>query len=163
MKEIKPEEFVGPDRIRFWSKVSKRGPNECWLWNAGKTGQGYGAFIFRGKGTTASRVAYILTFGEISDEAEVCHDCPGGDNRACCNPAHLWLGTHKENMVDALVKGRKIAKGEQIGPHKLTEEQVLQIRQRVKNGERKSDLAREFKIAWVNIWMIVQRRHWKHI
>jgi HNH endonuclease len=89
------------ERERFWGKVDKSG--DCWEWQGSKRITGHGNLYFRGKYTSASRVAYILTHGEVPSGLEVCHEC---DNPPCCNPAHLWVGTHAENMQDCHAKGR---------------------------------------------------------
>ena len=85
---------------RFWEKVLKT--ESCWIW-VGCKQSGYG-FIFGVGG--AHRAAWKLLRGEIPDGMEVLHNCPGGDNPACVNPAHLWLGTHADNMRDMKEKGR---------------------------------------------------------
>lgn len=118
-------DLTGADReaqerfsVRFWSKVDVRGADECWPWKAcccghGKARLDYGRFGIGGSRTmTAHRVAYILTYGEISDELFACHEC---DNPPCCNPAHLFAGTGKQNAADRDQKGRyvqgEVAKG----------------------------------------------------
>jgi hypothetical protein len=91
----------------FWSKVDVGQPNDCWEWKAGKSKNGRGQFWYQGRNRIAYQIAYLLTYGKIPDGKSVCHNCPTGDNPACCNPAHLWLGTHQENMQDMIQKRKR--------------------------------------------------------
>lgn len=92
---------------RFWKKVDKRGDNDCWPWTACKATRfkgTYGHFRWcEGDRRLAHRVAYELSKGPIPKGMSVCHSC---DNGLCCNPAHLWVGTHQDNMRDMARKGR---------------------------------------------------------
>jgi len=97
---------------RFWASVDMSGgPDACWPWMKVYYPNGYGLFAYRddnGKqhSTTASNMAFSLTHGPLLKGFYACHNCPGGDNPACCNPSHLFSGTATDNMQDAKRKGR---------------------------------------------------------
>jgi len=148
---------------RFNSKIIKI-PNGCWLWKAGTFKDGYGCFTYNGKIQRAHRVSYQLFLGSIPEGLLVCHKC---DIRKCVNPDHLFLGTVLDNNLDCIRKnrhGKKGAKGEKHGSAKLTEKQVLEIRQRVNENEiTQYKAAKLYGVDPALINGIVHRRIWKHI
>ena len=154
---------------RLWRRVEKRDAG-CWEWAGYINPYGYGELGRGGRGEgniKAHRAAWELTYGPIPDGLFVCHKC---DNRKCCNPAHLFLGTNADNVADAVQKGR-IAKGFRLPHTKLSDEQVREIRSRYvraygppKRGGRRSnvdELAAEYGISRMYVWQLVQGRYRK--
>lgn len=80
-----------------------RDDNGCLVWIRGKTTDGYGSVCINGKMDKTHRVAWTLAYGPIPSGMCVCHHC---DNPPCCEPTHLFLGTHSDNMRDRQIKGR---------------------------------------------------------
>lgn len=106
-----PRKYITrPIHERFWEKVERGEPDECWLWRAGTHGK-YGRFTAWGQSLGAHCVAWIITNGEIPKGLFVCHTC---DTPLCCNPRHLWLGTTQQNTADRDAKQRT-ARGERSG------------------------------------------------
>jgi len=149
---------------RFWSKVNKSGPSDCWEWTAGKNKQGYGRYqTGYDNARLAHRLAYEERRGPIPEGLCVCHDC---DNPICVNPAHLWVGTRAQNNKDMTEKKRRrgsTLKGEDCYQAKHTAEQVLAIRADYANGMKGKALAAKYgvDVRWANA--VVYRMSWKHL
>jgi hypothetical protein len=152
---------------RFWSKVDKSGgADACWNWTASLTRKGYGQFSINSKPFTAHRISYQFAVGEIPNGLFVCHTC---DNRRCCNPKHLFVGTHIDNMQDMVRKGRQAVNqkggsskfGEENNQHKLTVNQVNYIRQRyAEGGIYQRELAVEMGVHVTTILRILNGKRW---
>jgi len=143
---------------RFWSHVDIKNENECWEWKGCKNKKGYGNFNSTLKKTMiVHRFVYIVTYGDFDFSLYVCHKC---DNRACCNPKHLFLGTQDDNMKD-MVKKNRSSRGEHQFSAQLTEEKVIEIRIRYANGETATSLSEEFHVNNATITEICRGNKWK--
>lgn len=96
MTVIVPRRRWPPPEERFWAATNKRGPAECWEWQATRTSAGYGHFHVSGRLVSSHRFAYELLVGPIPEGLELDHLCR---NPACVNPAHLEPVTHSENIL----------------------------------------------------------------
>ena len=136
---------------RFWTKVNPAPSDLCWEWMACVTEKGYGKFNYLGKMARANRLAYIFAKGDIPNGKIVRHTC---DNPGCCNPNHLILGTHKDNVIDAIKRNRRAChQGEFNNRSKLSDEQVRQIF--LARGLF-CDIAKEFNISVTHVSYIKQ-------
>ena len=143
---------------RFWNKVQVGSASECWLWTGATGITGHGKFKDRSYHTVNShRYAYMLEHGDIPAGKVVRHTC---DNSGCCNPAHMVLGEHADNVADR-VKRNRSANGEHNGRAKLNREQVEVIKQRRANGETLVALGTEYGVHYSTIALAVNGRNWK--
>lgn len=131
---------------RFWDKVDRGEDDECWEWQA-STSDGYGQFSVHYEVKSAHRVAYRFVVGDPGDSF-VLHEC---DNPACVNPAHLYLGTHQDNMDDMVERGRATGnkpRGEKHGHTKLTERDVGEIKWKLENTSMtKTAISDEYPVS----------------
>lgn len=150
-------------RQRFWSRINIKSDSECWEWlGTLRRRNGYGVITIRHKPVFAHRLSYILTRGEIPEGLYVCHTC---DNKLCCNPAHLWLGTHADNCADKHQKGRANSpKGEFHYKAILTEASVLEIRKQYASGNKtQRGLAKEYGVDQSTISYAISEKNWKSV
>lgn len=133
--------------LSFWDKVIF---GECWEWTATKLHNGYGWF----RGHRAHRFSWAIFNGEIKEGMMVLHTC---DNRKCVRPAHLFLGTAKDNTSDMISKGRGVKPpilcGEKHGMAKLTSDDVNKIRE-LRGKMKGSEIADMFGVTRSSISQI---------
>ena len=152
------------NRVLTEYKIDEKG---CWNWTGGKQPNGYGWLylgLVDGKSTAGypHRISYEIHKGFIPDGLNVCHKC---DNPLCINPEHLFVGTDDDNHKDKVSKNRQI-KGETHGGHKLTEQDVLNIRSEYRRdiyGCGYVALGNKYNVDKLTIKTIVDRVTWKHI
>ena len=140
-------------RSKFESRFIPEPNSGCWLWTASVSSDGYGHMAVNGKLVGAHRLAYLLYRGPIPPNRYICHKC---DVPGCVNPDHLFVGTPADNTRDSFKKGRMVrARGEEQHLSRLTKDNVPQLVQRWRFGERTIDLAQEFEVGETtlhNIW-----------
>jgi len=140
---------------RFWSKINKS-VTGCWEWFGSLDTSGYGLFRFQRRLVKAHRFSWQLVHGEIPKGLLVCHHC---DNRRCVNPAHLFLGTNKDNMQDASSKRRW--KKQRPCRRVLSNEQVKEIRTILNEGHRVGGkIARQYGITPTMVSYIRRNKSW---
>lgn len=173
MKRLTDAEYA----VRFLSRITLENSAGCRLWTGPLNDNGYGMTWWMGKHRKCNRVAWEVARGEIPNGLHVLHRC---DVRSCCNPAHLFLGTHTDNMRDMTAKGRgnkqrgamhhtrrtpgHMPRGSNNGNSRLSESQVAEILiQHAANRPRQRDLARAYGVSQRLIGNIIHRRTWKHV
>jgi hypothetical protein len=144
-------------RQRFDHYLDRSGGKiACWPWKQAPKANGYGRLHWERKSHLVHRLAWKLLKGPIPDGLLVLHKC---DNRICCNPRHLFLGTYIANVADRDAKGRQ-ARGERGGTAKLTRQQIREIRA---SRTRQIDIAEAFNITQAHVSTIKRRKAWRHV
>lgn len=155
----------GTPSERFWPKVEKRSAQECWPWVASFAGRGYGHFWVSYERRLVPSHVFALEehLGRrLRPGMRGLHSC---DNRSCCNPAHLFEGTQKDNIADMIAKGRgnlqngSAPRGEDHPHTKLTRAQVDEIRS-IK-GIRQADIGARFGLTQSAVSKIVRGDSWR--
>ena len=159
-----------PAIVRTLDKVVRIPFSGCWIFMGALNEAGYGIVGTGGRGEPndrAHRITYRHFRGDIPNGMLVCHAC---DTPACCNPDHLFLGTHKDNTRDMINKKRNSPPPR--NPHvvgsvhplaKLNEEQVVEIRSLYDRGWTQQVLANKYGVARQTISKIVNHKRFKHV
>lgn len=152
---------------RFWSKVDRKGPDECWLWTGQIGTNGYGKFTMKmpdnkSPHRSSHQVSYEIECGDRNG-LYVLHKC---DVPACVNPKHLWLGTQKQNLQDMFNKQRHaiiIIRGEAQKNSKLTVTLVKSLRSLRIAGMTYKKLSEKFSISPSLARKVCVREIWKWV
>lgn len=148
------------DVDNFWSSLYRSSASQCWEW-CGETKNGYGRVGINGCMYWTHRFAYWHSKGAIQSGLVVMHSC---DNRRCCRPDHLTLGTPAENAADRERKGRgNQPRGAEVASAKLDDDKAQDILLRFWEGENRADLAREFNVTWYAVNALCTGKTWRHI
>lgn len=136
----------------------------CWFWTGAKISTGYGLIRIDGSGRLVHRVAWELYTGQpVPLSMCVLHKC---DTPLCVNPDHLFVGSRADNVHDMDAKGRRVnnqSRGEWVATSKVTEQNVIQIRQMFAAGISRRSIAHTFGIALPTLYQIVRRKTWRHV
>ena len=157
MMDGKPGRPSRPVEERFWAKVRKEPGDGCWLWTGSVTKK-HGQFWHEGAPKHAPRVAWELAYGEVP-AGLVCHRC---DRPLCVRIDHLFLGTAADNTADMVAKGRASC-GSRNGQARLTELEVVEIRDLYAAGHIQAEISRLYALSRQTIWDVVHRKSWRHV
>lgn len=156
------------DAMRFHGKVDSSCQDGCWPWRDVPMPNGYGNFWVKPAKYNAHRVAFFLANGDFDPTKIIMHTC---DNRRCCNPAHLKLGTHTDNMRDMFFKGRcyqsthpeTMARGSRTAGSKLKEEDIPVIRRLLAEGNTLTEVGKQYGVSKSSMYCLRKGKTWKHV
>lgn len=133
--------------------------DDCLSWPFSDN-EGYYTVKIPGGYTKAHRLMCRLRHGEPADAAMFAlHSC---GNRSCVNPNHLRWGTPAENSEDARQHGTLLI-GESCAHSKLSNDAVLEIRERWNSGEPASSIANDFPVTAGTVWAVATGKIWRHV
>lgn len=151
---------------RFWENVDTGDSDECWEWKMYCDRKGYGQMSINSNTFSVHRVAVKLD-GRDPKGSLVLHDC---DNETCANPNHLYLGDESDNLKDSWERGRSVNQpppeartGEDHHASKLSQEHVVEIRERLEEGESHRSIASDYPVSRVVIGKIYRGELWSHV
>jgi hypothetical protein len=146
--------------IRLNARIQHGLPDECWPWTGALNSRGYGVIhLPRTEGNQLKlvhRMVIEVRDGPLLSAAEILHRC---DNPVCCNPAHLQIGSHSDNMTDMAEKGRSCI-GQRNAFAKLTDKAVLEIRTDLRSS---AILAPIYGVAPQTIRKAKSGATWRHL
>lgn len=156
LKKIRLE-MCGSIKDRFFSRFKIDNNSGCWNWIAHRDKDGYGVLPGDKKNIRAHRYSYQYHYNVNIDGLIICHKC---DNPGCVNPDHLFSGLAKDNVNDMIIKGRDMMIGERNNKSKLTNEDIIEIR----NSKLTAlELSFNYKVSKSSILRILSRKSWKHV
>lgn len=148
----------------------------CWLWTGSISNGGYGVTKWKGRTKSVHRIVHRIWNGDIPEGYVIKHSC---DVRHCINPAHLSMGTQRENLEEMWARGRAnpatgerngrhtkpecTARGERKGNNKLVEADVLAIRASVSEGMSHREVASKYDVGHTIIGKIARGEDWPHV
>lgn len=133
----------------------------CKIWGGSKNGFGHGHIKVGGRFVPTHRAAWEAEKGPIRDGLDCLHNCPGGDNPACWNVDHLWLGTQADNNADRDRKGRHVPlPGEMHGGARLTDEQIAAMRT---DTRPYVEIAEAYGMSEAHVGNIMRGDNWAHL
>jgi len=137
---------------RFENKYIPEPNTGCWIWLACTDIKGYGRIAYLQKNMRAPRVSWLLNKGDVPGGLHILHKC---DNKLCVNPDHLFLGTNRDNSLDAAKKGL-------IWHAKLTATDIPNIRRMRASGKTFQSIAQHYGVDRKTIEGIFNGKSWQH-
>lgn len=135
---------------RITPHIKKRGPRKCWPWTAGRFRCGYGRIVINQKDYSAHRLAYLVAHGTIDPKLNVNHKCIG--HRECCNPAHLYQGTQRQNVLDMHAQRRWVYGENHHTGKRHPYLQVIEVQTRAAAGETGASISRGLGIPLSTVY-----------
>lgn len=150
---------------RLWRLVDVRGPDECWQWKGNVGNEGYGRISTKVAGKckllATHRLAWEFANKELLGDRVARHTC---DHPACCNPRHIIPGSQRDNMLDAMERGRlRPAQGEWSPFAKLTDAKVLSLRNDRASGMTLAQLSKKYEVSPPVVANVYRGNTWKHV
>jgi hypothetical protein len=157
MKQEQAFEELSTKSYLLWKNLDYL--DKCWNWKLSTNKSGYGSIRMSGTSILAHRAAYVLSGKKLDLMQCVCHSC---DNPKCCNPSHLFVGSHADNMKDMALKNRRknINTKEKNGRAKLSEQDAVKIRL-LRVDMKLIELSKMFNVSNSTISRVCRMENWK--